>query len=117
MQGSVIRRMYAGFTLIVVLFVITIVLMLSGMNQIHQYFGSVSKSSLPLVSLSNQTSVQLLSADKSFKDFLTTQNTERMKVRREEFSNSMGKFDSALSQLADASPGFPELERRISELR
>lgn len=117
MQGSVIRRMYAGFTLIVVLFVITIVLMLSGMNQIHQYFGSVSKSSLPLVSLSNQTSVQLLSADKSFKDFLTTQNKERMKVRREEFSNSMGKFDSALSQLAEASSGFPELESRISELR
>ncbi|MGR5178356.1 methyl-accepting chemotaxis protein [Vibrio parahaemolyticus] len=117
MQGSVIRRMYAGFTLIVVLFVITIVLMLSGMNQIHQYFGSVSKSSLPLVSLSNQTSVQLLSADKSFKDFLTTQNKERMKIRREEFSNSMGKFDSALSQLAEASSGFPELESRISELR
>lgn len=117
MQGSVIRRMYAGFTLIVVLFVITIVLMLSGMNQIHQYFGSVSKSSLPLVSLSNQTSVQLLSADKSFKDFLTTQNKERMKVRREEFSNSMGKFDSALSQLAEASSGFPELESRVSELR
>ncbi|MGR5457097.1 type II secretion system protein, partial [Vibrio alfacsensis] len=65
MQGSVIRRMYAGFTLIVILFVITIMIMLSGMNQIHQYFGSVSKSSLPLVSLSNQTSVQLLSADKS----------------------------------------------------
>ncbi|MBY6197956.1 methyl-accepting chemotaxis protein [Vibrio hangzhouensis] len=117
MQGSVIRRMYAGFTLIVILFVITIVLMLSGMNQIHQYFGSVSKSSLPLVSLSNQTSVQLLSADKSFKDFLTTQNKERMKVRREEFSDSMGKFDSALSELAEASSGFPELESRISELR
>lgn len=117
MQGSVIRRMYAGFTLIVILFVITIMIMLSGMNQIHQYFGSVSKSSLPLVSLSNQTSVQLLSADKSFKDFLTTQNEERMTIRREEFSASMEEFSRDLEQLASASAGFPELENRIGELR
>ncbi|WP_038222688.1 methyl-accepting chemotaxis protein [Vibrio mediterranei] len=117
MQGSVIRRMYAGFTLIVILFVITIMIMLSGMNQIHQYFGSVSKSSLPLVSLSNQTSVQLLSADKSFKDFLTTQNEERMTIRREEFSASMEEFGHDLEQLASASAGFPELENRIGELR
>ncbi len=115
MQGSVIRRMYAGFTLIVILFVITIMIMLSGMNQIHQYFGSVSKSSLPLVSLSNQTSVQLLSADKSFKDFLTTQNEERMTIRREEFSASMEEFGRDLEQLASASAGFPELENRIGE--
>ncbi|MCG9787597.1 methyl-accepting chemotaxis protein [Vibrio mediterranei] len=117
MQGSVIRRMYAGFTLIVILFVITIMIMLSAMNQIHQYFGSVSKSSLPLVSLSNQTSVQLLSADKSFKDFLTTQNEERMTIRREEFSASMEEFGRDLEQLASASAGFPELENRIGELR
>ncbi|USD99593.1 methyl-accepting chemotaxis protein [Vibrio sp. SCSIO 43133] len=117
MQGSVIRRMYAGFTLIVILFVITIMIMLSGMNQIHQYFGSVSKSSLPLVSLSNQTSVQLLSADKSFKDFLTTQNEERMTIRREEFSASMEEFGRDLEQLASASAGFPELENRVGELR
>ncbi|EDL52756.1 methyl-accepting chemotaxis protein [Vibrio mediterranei AK1] len=109
--------MYAGFTLIVILFVITIMIMLSGMNQIHQYFGSVSKSSLPLVSLSNQTSVQLLSADKSFKDFLTTQNEERMTIRREEFSASMEEFGHDLEQLASASAGFPELENRIGELR
>ncbi|MFC5078114.1 Methyl-accepting chemotaxis protein CtpH [Vibrio thalassae] len=117
MQGSVIRRMYAGFTLIVILFVITIMIMLSGMNQIHQYFGSVSNSSLPLVSLSNQTSVQLLSADKSFKDFLTTQNEERMTVRRDEFSASMEQFGHDLEKLASASKGFPELENRINQLR
>lgn len=117
MQGSVIRRMYAGFTLIVILFVITIMIMLSGMNQIHQYFGSVSNSSLPLVSLSNQTSVQLLSADKSFKDFLTTQNEERMTVRRDEFSASMEQFGHDLEKLASASTGFPELENRINQLR
>jgi methyl-accepting chemotaxis protein len=117
MQGSVIRRMYAGFTLIVVLFVITIAIMLNGMNQIHQNFGSVSNTSLPLVSMSNQTSVQLLSADKSFKDFLTTQNEERMTIRREEFTVSMQKFGEALNQLSEVSQGIPELETAIAELR
>ncbi len=117
MQGSVIRRMYAGFTLIVVLFVITIAIMLNGMNQIHQNFGSVSNTSLPLVSMSNQTSVQLLSADKSFKDFLTTQNEERMTIRREEFTVSMQKFGEALNQLSEVSQGIPELETAITELR
>ena len=78
MQGSVIRRMYAGFALIIVMFAVTVAIMMSGMNQIHSNFESVSKTALPLVSLSNQTSVQLLSADKSFKDFLTTQNLDRM---------------------------------------
>ncbi|MGF1750504.1 methyl-accepting chemotaxis protein [Vibrio cionasavignyae] len=117
MQGSVVRRMYAGFTLIVVLFVITIAIMLNGMSQIHQYFGTVSKTSLPLVSLSNQTSVELLSADKSFKDFLTTQNEERMAMRRSEFSESMDVFGSVLEQLAQASANVPELEARIGELR
>ena len=85
MKGSVIKRMYAGFALIIIMFAITITIMMSSMNQIHSNFESVSKSSLPLVTLSNQTSVQLLSADKSFKDYLTTQNQERMTAMRSEF--------------------------------
>ncbi|MFA0086269.1 methyl-accepting chemotaxis protein [Vibrio sp. E150_011] len=117
MQGSVVRRMYAGFTLIVILFVITIAIMLNGMSQIYQYFGTVSKTSLPLVSLSNQTSVELLSADKSFKDFLTTQNEERMTMRRQDFSESMAVFGSVLDQLEQASASVPALEARIGELR
>jgi methyl-accepting chemotaxis protein len=109
--------MYAGFTVIVVLFVITIMIMLNGMNTIHSYFGSVSTTSLPLVSLSNQTSVKLLSADKSFKDFLTTQSEERMNTMRNEFAVSMDEFASTLEQLAGASANHPELEERITQLR
>ncbi len=70
MKGSVIKRMYAGFALIIIMFAVTITIMMNSMNQIHSNFESVSETSLPLVALSNQTSVQLLSADKSFKDLL-----------------------------------------------
>ena len=63
--------MYAGFSLIVILFITTVILMLNGTSNIHTQMKSVSSESLPLVSLSNETSVALLAADKSFKDFLT----------------------------------------------
>ncbi|WP_198301250.1 methyl-accepting chemotaxis protein [Vibrio tarriae] len=117
MQGSVIRRMYAGFALIIIMFVVTVAIMLRGMSQIHSNFESVSTAALPLVSLSNQTSVQLLSADKSFKDFLTTQDTTRMNGMREEFAQSKQRFQSVLAELSQASVNHPELTQPITELK
>ncbi|ASU21928.1 methyl-accepting chemotaxis protein [Vibrio qinghaiensis] len=117
MKGSVIRRMYAGFTLIIIMFAVTTAIMMGGMNQIHSNFESVSTTALPLVSLSNKTSVQLLSADKSFKDFLTTQNQDRMNVMRSEFAKAKQDFADVLNQLQQASRMNPSLEERISQLK
>ncbi|WP_254917777.1 methyl-accepting chemotaxis protein, partial [Vibrio sp. V11_P1A41T118] len=114
---SVIRRMYAGFTLIIIMFAVTTAIMMGGMNQIHSNFESVSTTALPLVSLSNKTSVQLLSADKSFKDFLTTQNQDRMNVMRSEFAKAKQDFADVLNQLQQASAMNPSLEERISQLK
>jgi len=116
MRGSVIKRMYAGFALIIILFAITISIMMGGMSDIHEKFSTVSKSSLPLVSLSNQTSVELLSADKSFKDFLTTENKQRMNEMRQEFSKSQQDFESSLTQLKTASQTYPSLAEPFSQL-
>jgi len=117
MQGSVIRRMYAGFTLIVVLFVATIAIMMGGMDKIHSNFETVSETSLPLVALSNQTSVRLLSADKSFKDFLTTQNQQRMTSSRSDFVKAQEAFKETLAQLESVSANTPEIAPRIEELK
>lgn len=117
MRGSVIKRMYAGFALIIVLFAVTIAIMMGGMNDIHGKFETVSKSSLPLVSLSNQTSVELLSADKSFKDFLTTENKQRMDEMRQEFAKSQQSFEATLSQLEVASQIYPSLAEPFSQLK
>ncbi|MGI9915366.1 methyl-accepting chemotaxis protein [Vibrio owensii] len=117
MRGSVIKRMYAGFALIIVLFAVTIAIMMGGMNDIHGKFETVSKSSLPLVSLSNQTSVELLSADKSFKDFLTTDNKQRMDEMRQEFAKSQQTFEATLSQLEVASQIYPSLAEPFSQLK
>jgi methyl-accepting chemotaxis protein len=117
MRGSVIKRMYAGFALIIVLFAVTIAIMMGGMNDIHGKFETVSKSSLPLVSLSNQTSVELLSADKSFKDFLTTENKQRMDEMRQEFAKSQQRFEGTLGQLEVASQIYPSLAEPFSQLK
>ncbi|CAK2547613.1 methyl-accepting chemotaxis protein [Vibrio crassostreae] len=91
--------------------------MMNSMNQIHSNFESVSETSLPLVALSNQTSVQLLSADKSFKDFLTTQNAERMSAMRTEFAASQNSFSEVLGNLEAASQNNVSLTERIAQLR
>ena len=117
MKGSVIKRMYAGFALIIIMFAVTITIMMNSMNQIHSNFESVSETSLPLVALSNQTSVQLLSADKSFKDYLTTQNAERMSAMRTEFTASQNSFSEVLGSLEGASQNNATLIERIAQLR
>ncbi len=117
MRGSVIKRMYAGFALIIILFAVTIAIMMGGMQDIHGKFQTVSKSSLPLVSLSNQTSVELLSADKSFKDFLTTENKERMDEMRQQFAQSKQQFETTLSELESASLIYPSLAESFAELK
>ncbi|WP_417877625.1 methyl-accepting chemotaxis protein [Vibrio sp.] len=117
MRGSVIKRMYAGFGLIIILFAVTIAIMMGGMNDIHGKFQTVSESSLPLVSLSNQTSVELLSADKSFKDFLTTENKQRMDEMRQEFAKSQQRFESTLEQLKSASEIYPSLAEPFAKLK
>lgn len=117
MNGSVIRRMYAGFALIITLFVISTYLMISGMSQLHSNFQSVSNVALPLVSQSNDTSVRLLSADKSFKDFLTTDNPERMAEAREQFALAQDEFVETFTQLSAISQQHPELASQITALK
>lgn len=88
-----------------------------GMQQIHSNFGSVSNTALPLVSQSNQTSVYLLSADKLFKDFLTTQSSDRMDEIRGQFEDAKSRYDQALKDLAKASTGNSELQASIEQLK
>ncbi|MDG3088418.1 methyl-accepting chemotaxis protein [Vibrio hannami] len=117
MKGSVIRRMYAGFSLIVIMFIITIGLMMNGMNDIHTKFGNVTQSSLPFVSLSNKTSLQLLSSDKLFKDFLTSDDLTKLEQIRAQFSDSQNNFSDIFSELEKASKVYPEAQQHIEQLK
>ncbi|WP_162063135.1 methyl-accepting chemotaxis protein [Vibrio taketomensis] len=117
MKGSVIRRMYAGFALIILMFAVSTFMALRSMEQIHANFASVTNTSLPLVSLSNQTNVALLSADKLFKDFLTTQSFERMESIRSQFATAQEHYQQTLAKLEAAAASDPQLSERIGEVK
>ncbi|SDG74678.1 methyl-accepting chemotaxis protein [Vibrio xiamenensis] len=116
MKGSVIRRMYVGFALLIVMFAITTFMMMRSMQTIQSNFTSVSNQALPLVSSANQTSVKLLSADKYFKDFLTTQNETRMQEMRTQFAEAQVDYHKSLLQLQSASAHQPQLSEQIEKL-
>ncbi len=73
-QSSVIRRVYAGFAVLAISLIATNTLNLNNSQTIHGQLETVTSEALPLVNLSNEASVSLLTADKIFKDYLTSNN-------------------------------------------
>ncbi|KPA52328.1 chemotaxis protein [Photobacterium leiognathi subsp. mandapamensis] len=115
-QTSVIRRMYSGFVVMVALFVLTIVLMLDGTNRIHNQLTTVTTDALPLVSISNKVSVKLLAADKTFKDFLTSQDPAAMQTYEADFHKATKEFALARQELVAIAESNPELTNYIKAL-
>ncbi|PSW57914.1 methyl-accepting chemotaxis protein [Photobacterium leiognathi] len=108
--------MYSGFVVMVALFVLTIVLMLDGTNRIHNQLTTVTTDALPLVSISNKVSVKLLAADKTFKDFLTSQDPAAMKTYEADFHKATKEFASARQELVAIAESNPELTSYINAL-
>ncbi|WP_407081929.1 methyl-accepting chemotaxis protein [Photobacterium leiognathi] len=108
--------MYSGFVVMVALFVLTIVLMLDGTNRIHNQLTTVTTDALPLVSISNKVSVKLLAADKTFKDFLTSQDPAAMKTYEADFHKATKEFASARQELVAVAASNPELTNYINAL-
>ncbi|MGD6738266.1 methyl-accepting chemotaxis protein [Photobacterium leiognathi] len=108
--------MYSGFVVMVALFVLTIVLMLDGTNRIHNQLTTVTTDALPLVSISNKVSVKLLAADKTFKDFLTSQDPAAMKTYEADFHKATKEFASARQELVSIAESNPELTNYINAL-
>ncbi len=115
-QVSVIHRMYAGFSVMLILFIATVALTLDGTNRIHIQLEDVNKNTLPLVNLANQTSVNLLLADKLFKDFLNSHEPQKMQDYFDRFSIAHKNFSVTLQKLAQASDKHPELTTQLQAL-
>ncbi|MCD9493982.1 methyl-accepting chemotaxis protein [Photobacterium carnosum] len=108
--------MYLGFAILVSLFVITIIFMLDGVGRIHNQLKSITADALPLVSMSNNVSVQLLVADKIFKDYLTSQDPQAMTTYRTEFKKQTTVFQQARNQLQQITKNNPQLTKSIQAL-
>lgn len=115
-KTSVIRRMYLGFAILVALFVVTIIFMLDGVGRIHNQLKSITTDALPLVSVSNNVSVQLLVADKIFKDYLTSQDPQAMATYSTEFEKQTTVFKQARNQLEQLTTHNLQLTKSIQAL-
>ncbi len=115
-QTSVIRRMYLGFAILVALFVVTIIFMLDGVDRIHNQLKSITTGALPLVSASHNVSLQLLVADKIFKDYLTSQDPTAMAAYSVEFEQQTTLFQQARNQLQQVTKNNPQLKKSIQAL-
>ena len=115
-QTSVIRRMYLGFTILVSLFVVTVMFMLDGIDRIHNQLKSITTDALPLVSASHNVSLQLLVADKIFKDYLTSQDPQVMTAYSTEFEQQTTVFQQARNQLQQVTKNNPQLKKSIQAL-
>jgi methyl-accepting chemotaxis protein len=116
-ETSVIKRMYSGFAVMVLLFIGTLTLMLNGTSRINDQLQSVNLYTLPLVTFANQTSVKLLMADKIFKDYLTTENDQRLQSYQEKFSVAQKEVSVALAKLSEMSSDNPALSSQLAELQ
>ncbi|PST95055.1 methyl-accepting chemotaxis protein [Photobacterium sp. NCIMB 13483] len=108
--------MYLGFAILVALFVITIMFMLDGVDRIHNQLKSITTGALPLVSASHNVSLQLLVADKIFKDYLTSQDPTAMAAYSVEFEQQTTLFQQARNQLQQVTKNNPQLEKSIQAL-
>ncbi|MEC6795666.1 methyl-accepting chemotaxis protein [Photobacterium sp. S4TG1] len=108
--------MYLGFAILVALFVVTIMFMLDGVDRIHNQLKSITTGALPLVSASHNVSLQLLVADKIFKDYLTSQDPTAMAAYSVEFEQQTTLFQQARNQLQQVTKNNPQLEKSILEL-
>ncbi|KJG26568.1 chemotaxis protein [Photobacterium iliopiscarium] len=115
-QTSIIRRMYLGFTILVSLFVVTVMFMLDGIDRIHNQLKSITTDALPLVSASHNVSLQLLVADKIFKDYLTSQDPQVMTAYSTEFEQQTTVFQQARNQLQQVTKNNPQLKKSIQAL-
>jgi methyl-accepting chemotaxis protein len=116
MVNSVIVRMYAGFALIVCLFIATVTIMLSGTKHINYQLQTVTSTSFPLVTISNQTTVKLLATDKAFKDFLTSRDPSRMASHRDSFIDAQQQYLSSFIQLQTITIGNEVLNDKVTLL-
>ncbi|QUJ69116.1 methyl-accepting chemotaxis protein [Photobacterium sp. GJ3] len=109
--------MYAGFAIMIGLFVMTSTLTLMETKNIFSQLENVNTESLPLVTVSSQANVELLTADKIFKDFLTTNDPAQMVRYEAQFTEAYETFRQTLKLLVDTAKDFPALSSQLDALQ
>ena len=115
-QHSVIQRMYMGFIIMMTLFIGVVSLLLSDTTEIYQKLKNVTQNTLPLLSSANSVNVALLSADKVFKDQLTTQTIDQLDTFKTSFTQAQEQYDKTKAQLIQVAQTEPLLANSLNQL-
>jgi len=113
---SIVHRVNFGFGFLVLMMVLTNILSLQTGNKFNQQLNLVTEEATPLVLQSSEFAVDLLTADKHFKDALTSQNIDAIKASGEAFAQSELVFVSSLGTLRSMAEGNTELESHLDTL-
>ncbi|WP_427976587.1 methyl-accepting chemotaxis protein [Agarivorans sp.] len=113
---SIVHRVNFGFGFLVLMMVLTNILSLQTGNKFNQQLDLVTEEATPLVLQSSEFAVDLLTADKHFKDALTSQNVSAIQASGEAFAQSELVFVSSLGTLRSMAEGNTELESHLDTL-
>ncbi|OOF05008.1 methyl-accepting chemotaxis protein [Salinivibrio sp. MA607] len=102
MRGSVLIRMYLGFSFLVILFVVAVVLLIFNMKNMYSDFEAVSEESFPLVLKSNEARTNLLHLEKVVKNYINENEVKKLDGIKDNFFKAKDVFDDKLSEIEDS---------------
>ena len=106
---SVVGRVLGGFVLLVGLMILASVTSGVAISTLNRNLSSVAGELVPLVDQANQVGIEMLTANRHFKDVITSRQNSAMDQSEQAFSASRGEFQRQLHALKDKASSYPAL--------
>ncbi len=114
---SIVKRVLAGFALLVALMIITSVISALAISNLNRNLSSVADEMVPLVDQANKVGIKLLSANSHFKDGITTRQPAAMAASSDAFNANHDEFTQQLQRLASMIGTDAALASQLEALR
>ncbi|GAA5214963.1 methyl-accepting chemotaxis protein [Corallincola platygyrae] len=113
---SVVLRVSIGFAVLVGLMLIISGVSLLGMTGLNSQLVKVTNDAVPLVEEANKASITLLTANKHFKDFITSKDVAAMDQAEQAFADSESQLKAQLESLSTVAGEQQEIQSLLSQL-
>lgn len=113
---SVVRRVLGGFVLLVGLMILASVISGIAIATLNRNLSSVAGELVPLVDQANKVGIELLSANRHFKDVITSRQNSAMDQSEQAFAASREEFQQQLQALKTMAASYPALSDALAPL-
>lgn len=110
---SVVMRVISGFVILVVLMIIASGISFLTIRSLNNQVTDITVKVIPLQSDANKASIGLLTANRHFKDFITSQDRTELEASRAAFEQSVSSFAALQQSLLAHSNTFTSLKTQI----